>query len=292
MRAAPECYPCFLNQTVKTARLAMGDPRRLKALLDDVSAYLRSRPFDVPPPVLSEDVYRIIARETGAIDPYGALKRRCIRQALRLYPKAKKWAAASPDSLRTAVQAALAGNVIDFGVREEFDLAADVAALIDRSPVIDHYRDFRKCLAGARRVLYLGDNAGETVFDRILVEALDRPVDYAVRSAPIINDALAEDAVASGLSASAHIVESGCRTPGTVLPLCSPGFRRLFRAADLIISKGQGNYEALSEAGRPIFFLLKVKCGVVARDTGAPQGSLVLISQRLRKTKPGRSAKK
>jgi uncharacterized protein with ATP-grasp and redox domains len=287
MRAAPECYPCFLNQTIKTARLATNDPGRLKALLDEVSAALRSRPFDVPPPVISEDIYGIIARATGAVDPYRTLKRRCIRQALRIYPEVKRWAAARPDPLRAAVRAAIAGNVIDFGVAGEFDVAADVAALLDRPLAIDHYADFLKCLARARRVLYLGDNAGETVFDRILVEALDRPVDYAVRSAPIINDALAEDAEASGLSGPARIVESGCRTPGIVLSRSAPAFRRLFNAADLIISKGQGNFESLSESGRPIFFLLKVKCGVVARLARVPEGSLVLISQRLRR----RSAK-
>ena len=283
MQSAAECYPCFLNQTIKTARLSTNDPRRLKALLDEVASYLQFHPFNVVPPVLSEDIYRIITRETGAADPYRELKRRCIRQALRLYPEVKKRVAASPDPLRAAIQAALAGNVIDFGVKEEFDMAADVADLLDRIPVIDHYRDFQTGLARAGRILYLGDNAGETVFDRILIEALDRPVDYAVRSAPIINDALAEDARASGLSALARIVESGCGTPGIVLPRTSPEFRRLFRAANLIISKGQGNYEALSESGRPIFFLLKVKCEVVARHTGAPKGSLALISQRLRK---------
>jgi uncharacterized protein with ATP-grasp and redox domains len=188
--------------------------------------------------------------------------------------------------LRAAVQAAIAGNVIDFGVAGEFDLAADVSALLDRPLAVDHYADFRKSLARARRVLYLGDNAGETVFDRILIEALDRPVDYAVRSAPIINDALAEDAELSGLSRAARVIESGCRTPGIILPRSTPAFRRLFRAADLIISKGQGNYEALSESGRPVFFLLKVKCEVVARLARAPQGSLVLISQKRRKAKP------
>jgi hypothetical protein len=132
MRAAVECYSCFLNQTVKTARLSTDDPRRLKALLDHVAAHLQSRPFNVVPPILSEDIYRIIARETGVADPYRAQKRRCIRQALRLYPEVKRRAAASPDPLRAAVQAALAGNVIDFGVREGFDLSADVAALFDR----------------------------------------------------------------------------------------------------------------------------------------------------------------
>ena len=286
MRAAPECYPCFLNQAIKTARRTTSDPRRLKALLDEVSAALRSHPFDVAPPVISEDIYRIIARTTGAADPYRDLKRRCIRQALRIYPEVKKWVAAHPDPLRAAVQAAIAGNVIDFGVAGEFDLAADVSALLDRPLAVDHYADFRKCLARAGRVLYLGDNAGEPVFDRILIEALDRPVAYAVRSAPIINDALAEDAAAAGLSGPVRVVETGCSTPGTVLSHSSPAFRRLFRSADLIISKGQGNFEALAESGRSLFFLLKVKCEVVARLARAPLGSLVLISQKRRKAKP------
>jgi damage-control phosphatase, subfamily I len=280
MRAAAECYPCFLNQAIKTARLAMDEPKRLKALLDEISVYLTSCPFTVPPPVLSEDVYGIISRRIGIADPYRELKRRCVRQALRLYPGLKNRIARSVDPLRTAVRAAIAGNVIDFGVEGKFDVSKDIPALIGQPLSIDHYRDFRRCLAGARRVLFLGDNAGETVFDRILIETLDRPVDYAVRSAPIINDALAEDAAASGLEPAASIVESGCRTPGLVLSRATPGFRRMFRAADMIISKGQGNYESLSETARPIFFLLKVKCEVVARRTGAALGSQVLISQR------------
>jgi uncharacterized protein with ATP-grasp and redox domains len=280
MRAAPECFPCFLSQAVKTARLSGAGSRRIKTLLDEVSAALRTLPYDVPPPLLSEEIYGLIARTTGRPDPYRGLKRRCVRQALQLYPEVKAWAASRPDPLRAAVQAAIAGNVIDFGVAEDFDLAADVSALLDQPLAIDDFKDFRGRLARARRVLYLGDNAGETVFDRVLVEALDRPVDYAVRSAPIINDALAEDARASGLDGPARIVESGCATPGTVLSRTTPDFRRLFRSADLIISKGQGNYEALSESGRPVFFMLKVKCEVVARHIGAAKGSLVLLAAR------------
>jgi uncharacterized protein with ATP-grasp and redox domains len=125
-------------------------------------------------------------------------------------------------------------------------------------------------------ILYLADNAGETVLDRILIETLDKPVTYAVKSFPIINDALFEDAIAAGIDQVAAIRQTGSNCPGTVLHTCTDEFFRYYEEADLVLSKGQGNYEALSDENRSIFFLLKVKCKLVSRQLEAPLGSLVL----------------
>jgi len=125
-------------------------------------------------------------------------------------------------------------------------------------------------------VLYIGDNVGETVFDRVFIEEITAPVTYVVRDRPVLNDVTAQDALDSGLEGLARIVSSGSASPGAVLPECSNEFLDLFDKADVVISKGQGNYEALSDAPRPIFFLLRAKCPVVARDLGVEVGSLVL----------------
>jgi uncharacterized protein with ATP-grasp and redox domains len=125
-------------------------------------------------------------------------------------------------------------------------------------------------------VLYLADNAGETVFDRLLIETLDVPVIYAVKGGPILNDATQEDALAAGIGRAAEVISSGADAPGTILSRCSGEFRQLYDRSELIIAKGQANYETLSEEGARVFFLLQVKCPVIARDVGTPVGSIVL----------------
>jgi hypothetical protein len=132
-------------------------------------------------------------------------------------------------------------------------------------------------LKKTKRILYLADNAGETVFDRLLIEELKKPVIYAVREKPIINDATREDAYLSGIHEVAEVISTGCDAPGTILKFCSNEFLEIYKNSDLIISKGQGNYEGLSDEPRPIFFLLKAKCSIIAQDTGVEQGDVMLL---------------
>jgi uncharacterized protein with ATP-grasp and redox domains len=143
-------------------------------------------------------------------------------------------------------------------------------------PAINHYATFKEKLARAGKILYLGDNAGETVFDRMFIEEMGRPVIYAVRERPVINDATIQDAVESGLDKVATIVSTGWDGPGVLVDACSDVFLGHFKTADLIISKGQGNYETLSMQDKPIFFLLKAKCPVIARDLKVQQGDTVI----------------
>ena len=182
----------------------------------------------------------------------------------------------SEDRLMTAVRLAIAGNVIDFGTDSSFDLTEELETILSQDFAVNHFKKFCEVLKQARNILYLADNAGETVFDRLLIEEMDKPVIYLVREKPIINDATREDALLSGLDKVSEITSSGCDTPGTILKFCSDEFLETYRSANLIISKGQGNYEALSDEERPLFFLLKVKCQVVARDLGVKNGSIIL----------------
>ena len=276
MRASLECYPCFFIQTLRTARIVTSDEKTILQILHEVSTTLPQIPFNVTPPEIGREVYSIISRRTGVEDPYKEVKDRCIREALSLYPELKRSVESSEDRLMTAIRLAIAGNVIDFGTDSSFDLTEELETILSQDFAVDNSQEFREALKQARNVLYLADNAGETVFDRLLIEEMDKPVIYVVREKPIINDATREDALLSGLDKVSEITSSGCDTPGTILKFCSDEFLETYRSASLIISKGQGNYEALSDEKRPLFFLLKAKCQVVARDLGVKNGSIIL----------------
>lgn len=286
MKASLDCYPCFFIQTLKTARMVTSDEKELLRILKEVSVYLSQSSLDVTPSEIGLGVYRIISRITGVEDPYKEVKAKCVRKALSLYPELKKLIESSEDRLMTAVRLSIAGNVIDFGTDSDFNLEKELGTVLSQGMAVDHSPEFREVLRRAQNVLYIADNAGETVFDRLLIEEIKQPVVYVIREKPIINDATREDALLSGLDKVSDILSSGCDAPGNILKFCSDDFLRAYKSADMIISKGQGNYEALSDEERPLFFLLKAKCQVVARDLGVQEGSLILAEAgRLRHTR-------
>jgi len=258
------------------------DERKIWNILNEVSLTIPKIPFGATPPEIGQEVYRIISKMTGVKDPYKKIKEECTRQALSLYPEMKKLINSSEDRLMTSIKLSIAGNVIDFGAQADFDLERDIEKILSQDFGINHYQEFCEVLDRAGKILYIADNAGETVFDRLLIEEFHKSVIYVVRERPIINDATREDALLSGINEVAEIMSSGCDAPGTILKFCSEDFLRVYRSSDLIISKGQGNYEGLSEEGRPVFFLLKVKCPVIARDIGIEEGSIILTKAKKR----------
>ncbi len=280
MKASLDCFPCFFIQALKTARLVTSDEKVILQILKDVSVYLSQASFDVTPSEIGLGIYRILSQRTGTEDPYKEVKERCIQQALSLYPELKRLIDTSEDRLMTAVRLSIAGNVIDFGTDSSFDLKQELGTILSQDFAVSHYKEFRDVLEKAKNIVYVADNAGETVFDRLLIEEINKPVIYVVREKPIINDATREDARLSGLGDVSEIMSSGCDAPGNILKFCSDEFLKIYGSADLVISKGQGNYEALSGEARPIFFLLKAKCQVVARELGVEKGSIVLAEAR------------
>jgi len=277
MKSYLDCYPCFFTQAIRTSRMITSDEKKIWQILNEVSLSLPEIHFGATPPEIGREVYRIISKRTGIKDPYRKIKEKYTHQALSLYPELKKLINSSEDRLMTAIRISIAGNIIDFGANFDFDLKKDVGTILSQDFSINHYREFCEALDKARKILYLADNAGETVFDRFLIEEINKPVIYVVRAHPIINDATREDAILAGIDKVAEIVSSGCDAPGNILKFCSDEFLKVYRSADLIISKGQGNYEGLSDEDRPIFFLLKAKCHVIARDIGIDEGSIVLM---------------
>jgi uncharacterized protein with ATP-grasp and redox domains len=276
MKTYLECIPCFMKQALSAAGEATDDQGKIKQVLDRVARLIPDIPLDNPPPETARLIYSAIREVTGVADPFRAYKDRSIKNAFSLYRKVKSAVESSDDPLRMALRMAIAGNVIDLGANPDFDLENELGNASDKDLREDQYESFRCMLEDARTVLYLGDNAGETVFDRILIEIMGKETVYAVRDIPIINDATMEDARKSGIGEVARIVSSGCDAPGTILKRCSQEFLSLFASADLIVSKGQGNFESLSGEEAPIYFFLKVKCPVIARHLGIGIGDLVL----------------
>jgi len=264
-----------MHQALRAGRMATRAEHLLKRILDETGAMIKSLPLQSTPAESGMLVYRKVRELTGVRDPYKAVKAAHIKEARAIYPELIEIKNQSEDELRTAIRIAIAGNVIDLGINKPLELVKDVRRTLAAEFAIFDYRAFKARLAEAKTILYLGDNAGESVFDKILIQELKRKVVYAVRSAPIINDVTREDAMASGLAEVAELVDSGSAAPGTVLEMCTPDFRQRFDAADLIISKGQGNYEALSDCHRQVFFLLKAKCVVVAEHLGVKMGDIV-----------------
>ena len=265
-----------MNQALRAGRIATKDEAKIKELLDYTGCMIKNIPMESTPPETGEIIYREISRITGVADPYENIKRQNIKEALLLYPELKEIVKASNDKILTAIRLAIAGNVIDLGVNQEFDLIKDIYTILKQDFAIFHFDEFKETLGKAKTVLYIGDNAGESVFDKILIEELGKPVTYVVRENPIINDVTYKDAVESGIEDVAEIISSGTSAPGTILHTCNVQFLEKFIHADLIISKGQGNYEGLSETDRPVFFLLKAKCSVIANDLNVNVTDIVL----------------
>ncbi len=276
MRTYLDCLTCIVQQAIRTLQIHRKDEQWVKERMDEFFPLMRQVSLERTPPENSLMMYQYVAQVTGNPDLFKPMKEANTRKALELYPRLKKRVAASADPLLTAVRMAIAGNVIDYGANHAFELERDVEKVLQQEFARLDYREFRREVERARNILYIGDNAGETVFDRILIETIGRPTIYAVREKPIINDATLEDARAAELDKVARIVSSGSPVPGTPLSLCTPEFQELFRTADLVIAKGQGNYETLEDTGRPLFLLFKIKCQVIARHTGLPLGGIVL----------------
>lgn len=279
MRLDPQCYPCFLRQTV-IALQAGGCEEALKH--DVVRAVLRDIEAADPeksPAHATTFIHRTIRRMLGR-DPFEKIKSEYNEKALALYPALKGLVVESEDPLRTAALVSIAGNVIDFGIFTSVDMEGTVQRALRDPLAVDRYGAFREEVERAGEVLLLLDNAGEAVFDRILIETLaevGKKVTAVVKGSPVINDCTGEDARGAGIDKSAEIMENGSDAVGTILETTSAEFRERFRDAGLVISKGQANFETLMAEEANIFFLLQSKCPVLSGFLALPEGSMLLL---------------
>jgi len=230
------------------------------------------------PPRIAQEIYRRARQRSGVMDPFRQEKLESTQAALERLPALRRKVELAADPFEMAVRIAIAGNIIDFGPGRAFDLETQLEGSLDLPLDRQTLERFRSELDRAANVLYLGDNAGEAVLDRLLIERIPAPVTYAVRGAPVINDVTLAEARLSGLEQVAELISTGSDVPGVILEACSPPFRRAFDAADLIISKGQGNYESLKGVPAPIYFLLVIKCELVASHLKQQVGGCALLA--------------
>ena len=286
MKARVGWIPCFVKQGLSAVRLSTPDPAAQQRVLDEVLRRIQSLSLDSSPALLSQIVYAAVREMTGVADPFAQARRETNRLALALLPDLERRIAASPDPLHTAIKVALIGNVVDLGIGgHAFDLERDIAQGLEAGLTVDDYPAFQAALKDCRRLLYVCDNSGEIAFDRLLIERLRErcEVTASVKSQPIINDATMQDAQEVGLPAVARVIETGSGDIGVNWDRASEEFKEAFRAADIILAKGQGNFETLDETPGEIFFLLKAKCPEVAAELGVSEGALIFLRNRSRR---------
>jgi uncharacterized protein with ATP-grasp and redox domains len=280
MRTYLDCIPCFLRQALDSVRLATDDQKVHKQILRQVLGLVGNMDLDTSPPEMAQKIHRKIRQLVKTDDPYRQKKQHFNEFALRLFPEFRDLIIHSKKPFETAIRLAIAGNIIDLGVKSSLELP-EAEKVIEKS-LTDFFDTanvdaFKGATDNAQDILYLADNAGEIVFDKFLIEQIGvEKITLVVKGASVINDATIDDAEAAGLTDMVKVIDNGDDAPGTILESCSEEFKRRFEKADLIIAKGQGNYETLSDIDKNIYFILKAKCPVIASDIGCEVGRMIL----------------
>ena len=279
MTTTTACLPCFVRQAVEAVGFCVPDEEARVPILRHLLAELATADWHRTPVGVAQQLHRSIREATGQADPYHALKDRMNRLALEMLPCMRTEARFEEYPQMAVVRLAVVANLIDSGAKTGMTEVNVREALCraSRDPLCGSANALFAAAERAQRILFLADNAGEIVFDRPLLEALPtRKITVAVRGSPVLNDATVDDARVAGLTGLTTVISNGSDAPGTILEDCSEEFRRLYAESDLIIAKGQGNYESLSATTKHIFFLLRVKCARVAAQIGAKVGDMVV----------------
>jgi len=276
------CFFCFARVFEKMTEKLELPVKEKEQLTSEMFALFNTGKNSFSVPALSRNLHALFKKYSGNTDPYKLIKRQSNDQVLSMYASLKKMTTDAENPFDTALLLAIAGNIIDYGISDNFDLVDTIEKVLNTDFAIDHAAELKQAVSKAKTVLYLGDNAGKIVFDKLLIETMMHPnIWYAVRGAPVINDVTIEDARYVHMDDVADIIENGYDAPSTILEHCSKQFNDLYVQADIIISKGQGNLEALIEkTNKRIFFLLMVKCDVIANVLGVSKGDFVVAENK------------
>ena len=277
-----DCIPCLQRQALKAIREVTKDTGKQEAILREVIDALIETNWRKTPPELAHKIHKIVRDRTKNSDPYDKLKKESNDVVLEIYPKIKAMVERSDDSVKTAIKLAIAGNIMDFGALDDFNIHKTIDYVAGKEIDKKNYELFLNKLNTSGTLLVFADNAGEIVFDRLLIETLASTknfskISYCVKGGPVLNDATIEDAKYAGLDKIKNLafLETSNGDAGTGPVRNSPEVKSWINSHDLVISKGQGNYEGLSQF-EGIFYLLMAKCHIVANDLGVDVGSVVL----------------
>jgi len=286
MKATLDCLECVAKQALRAARIATDDPALQRRILNETLAKIPQMDTADSPASLSMTAYQLAAKLSGNEDPYAALKVAQNELALSLEGAMRARIRESADPLATALHLAAAGNVIDLGILEshEIDIEAVIEEVLHERFSVDHTDTLKAALEHCGDLLYLLDNAGEIVFDKLLIDELQKitRVTAVVKGAPMLNDVVRADADLVGLSGVCEIIDNGGAFIGSPLNQVPQSFLDRMAAADVIIGKGQGNYETIDEFDGDVFLILRAKCEIIARHMGVKFGQVALISTRRR----------
>ena len=286
MKATLDCLECIAAQALRAARIVTDDPDLQRKILNETVRRIPDLDIEKSPAELSLIAYELASALSGNVDAYKGLRKAQNEFALRLEPELRHRVRNSEDPLVTALHLAAAGNVIDLGVQHssEIDVHAAIEQVMSERFAVDHTEAFRESLAKAMDIVFLLDNAGEIVFDKILIEELlgYANVTAVVKAGPIINDVLMEDAEQVGLTALCEVIDNGGAYVGSPLNLVPASFLERLKRADMIVGKGQGNYETVDSFPGDVFLILRAKCEVIAQHMGVQYGQVALISTRIR----------
>lgn len=286
MKISYECGPCFLRQAKEAMDLSTDDEKLKMELMEDIFKFLSNNfKMDTNSNGTGSAMHKMIIEKTGCRDPYHKEKIEGNEIALKYLPEVKR-ILEEDDSLENHVKIAIIGNILDFGA---FTLDDDIESVIKDSLkkdlTVKDIEEFENSLKNNDRVLYLVDNTGEIVFDKLLLSKIKEyglDITIAVKSVPILNDACMKEALDAGLDEFGEIVEIGCGTVGYVDSEISEEFRQIFDSHKFIISKGMGNYEGLSEidlSDKEIYFLLCAKCNTIAKHIGVNLHDMLLFKK-------------
>jgi len=275
------CLFCFARAFERMLEKEILSPEEKKQFASEMFGLFNNVKNDLSIPALSRELHVLLKQNSNNPDPYKEVKRKSNDLVLAMYPELKNMVFNSVNQFDSALRLAIAGNIIDFGISNDFDLLGTIDKVLDSDFAIDDSAELKQALLQAKTVLYLGDNCGEMVFDKLFIETMMHPnLIYAVRGAPVINDATLDDAKYVGIDIVADIISNGYDAPSTILEQCSSEFLEVFNRADVIISKGQGNLEGLlGKTGKQVYFLLMVKCDVIADVLKVKKGDFVVKKQ-------------
>ncbi len=284
MKTFIECVPCIINQGIETAKKFNLSEEETEILVKDILITLYNEELKNTPPYFVKTVHNRLKKLLKRDDLYKEIKDFYNNKILGIEKDIKKQIELSEDKFLTAVKLSILGNIIDFGAKKEVDnekLIKDISTIDSFKLEIDNSNSLYESLKKSKTVLYLADNCGEIVFDKIFMEYIknnfkDIEIFCAVRGEPIINDATLEDALSVGIDKVATIISNGDSAPGTIIENTTDEFKNIFKSADTVISKGQGNYESLSNTDKSsLFFLFMAKCTLIANELNVPKMSLI-----------------
>lgn len=273
-----ECIPCTVSSYLRLVDSGVIPSEKQEELMRRMLAFLAETDYQNSPPEMGAELHRMIRASLGDPDPYLKIKEKYNRMMLELYPSFRQMVAESETPFETAMRLAIGGNVIDFGAKYHFDVMDTIHAALGSQLAIDNSDQLQQALKSARKLLYIGDNCGEIVMDKLFLEHIDvEDKTFVVRGGPVINDITLDDARLVEMDKVARVVTTGDDSPGAVWERTSMEFRSLFMEADVVISKGQGNLEGLIEVKhKNVYYLLVTKCELIAERIGTLKGGFVV----------------